>query len=507
MLSRVLRQWSASIRDKGPRAKKSALVRRSWERPLFFESLEGRQLLAALVGFDFDTSLGEAGPLGWAQLLPANARTGVTDGASGISLVFYGTGSIGPSASMNFTSTTVPTDLGPPNAIRNGFAINSPSIGLVVLGLSEAKSYEVWVLGGSNHAGAITQDVQVVDGSVNTTFRQEILASNLWVNDVRGSNSQSLHGFRPILTPNPILLDANGDEIVDGFGISVAVTRVSGSTINLAGVAIREYTPSPTYTLPAGGGAYTLRGENGKRILKSDANNAVLAIFPATGAITIVGTDETDETLSVSLTGDGNPLVDGVTFQGGANGNDSLKIVGGNQGAVQYEYANGNDGSVAMSNYGTLSYSGLEAISNTGAASDVTFQLPVTGVTAASLGDDGTAGNNRSRLSGNSLPPTDFTNPSGTLAIQRGSAADSIQVDTMPDFNAGFTIGSVADPFLTVDLEGGLTLAGGKSLNAHAATFTATAAGVAAVSAGGAINLAANAVHLHPAASLSGRYR
>ncbi len=52
---------------------------------------------------------------------------------------------------------------------------------------------------------------------------------------------------------------------------------------------------------------------------------------------------------------------------------------------------NANDGSVVMSNFGTVTYTGLEPITNTGTATDIIFNLPTAnGVT---LADDGTAAN------------------------------------------------------------------------------------------------------------------
>ena len=51
-------------------------------------------------------------------------------------------------------------------------------------------------------------------------------------------------------------------------------------------------------------------------------------------------------------------------------------ITGGSQGTVTYNYANAHDGCVVMSNFGTVTYTGLEPIINSGNATDVIFNLP-----------------------------------------------------------------------------------------------------------------------------------
>ena len=69
---------------------------------------------------------------------------------------------------------------------------------------------------------------------------------------------------------------------------------------------------------------------------------------------------------------------------------DKLVITGGDQGTVTYNYSStsSHDGSVQMSNYGTVNYTGLEPIVNSGAATDVIFNFPP-GPDTITLGDDG----------------------------------------------------------------------------------------------------------------------
>src|SRR5207249_4237102 len=82
--------------------------------------------------------------------------------------------------------------------------------------------------------------------------------------------------------------------------------------------------------------------------------------------------------LAIDLSG-GNPIpAGGITFAGGdptAHPGDQLIISGGNQGAVTYNFTSSHDGSIVMSSFGTVNYTGLEPIVNSGAASDVIFNL------------------------------------------------------------------------------------------------------------------------------------
>ena len=193
----------------------------------------------------------------------------------------------------------------------------------------------------------------------------------------------------------------------------------------------------------------------------------------------------------------------GVTFNGGAAGDDRLAITGGSQGAVTYNYTNSNDGSVVMSNFGTLNYTGLEPITNTGTATNVVFNLPAAASTAV-LEDDGISSNGLSQLRSTNVTfeTTTFANPTGTITINRGNAADALIVNALPDFTAGLSIGSFVFPLSSVSFAGTISLAAAKSLSTFALTQGVTAAGAIAVSGGGAITLTADNFDLNAPATL-----
>ena len=137
----------------------------------------------------------------------------------------------------------------------------------------------------------------------------------------------------------------------------------------------------------------------------------------------------------------------------------------------------------------TITYTGLEPIDMTGTtATDLVFNLPTVGgpTLNALLDDNGSS----SRISGSTFETTTFADPSGSLTINRGFTGDKIQVNALPHFDAGLTIGSTGSEFNSVTFAGAVTLASGKNLSANAsstislpnATSNLTTSGAGAIS-------------------------
>jgi autotransporter-associated beta strand protein/ELWxxDGT repeat protein len=214
----------------------------------------------------------------------------------------------------------------------------------------------------------------------------------------------------------------------------------------------------------------------------------------------IINTNGGVDKLTVALAaGDAIPSA-GVEYNGGspaASPGDQLAITGGSQGTVTYEFTSSSDGSVAMSNYGTIQYTGLEPISNSGSASDVIFNLPAV-ASVVVLEDDGISGNTLSRL--RSTPSTfetvDFSDPTNSLTINCGDASDTLTIHALPDFTRTLSVGAPANPFAAVLIDGPVSLAADKNLAIVAASLAVSGAvqtsgtsGISLTASGGGITI------------------
>ena len=257
--------------------------------------------------------------------------------------------------------------------------------------------------------------------------------------------------------------DVSGETDVAVSGGNLVITDANGSTtadtltISLVGLNVRITDPSNTLTAGAGATQF-------------NPNTVEVTLASISGGNIQVNTLGGNDTLTLALAGGDFIPAGGLSYAGGTQTSvpgDKLVITGGAQGTVTYNYTNANDGSVVMSAFGTVSYTGLEPITNSGTAADIIFNLPA-GPNAVVLGDDGTGGNTISRLSAPTIETTDFANPTGSVTINRGSATDAFLSTALPDFNASLTIGSGLSPFGSIDFNSAITLAANKNLTVNA---------------------------------------
>ncbi|WP_145362915.1 choice-of-anchor Q domain-containing protein [Stratiformator vulcanicus] len=227
-------------------------------------------------------------------------------------------------------------------------------------------------------------------------------------------------------------------------------------------------------TLAADGNADDLQ-------LKVDTNAGIVQLFDGTillaqeaiatldTPIIVNGEDGIDSTLTVDFDGDTDVFKNGLTFNGGTGGNDELVLTNGNFTTTTYNATNANDGNIVLDDgttTSTITYTGLEPISNTGTATDIIFNL--TGSTdTAVLEDFGTANDGQMRLRDAGTAPGTFEdvvfNVTGgtSLTINLGDGDDSLTVVSVDDaFALAFEVnGDGGDDDIIVDaaLTTGLT--------------------------------------------------
>ena len=177
-------------------------------------------------------------------------------------------------------------------------------------------------------------------------------------------------------------------------------------------------------------------------------------------------------------------LPGGITFNGGAQSGspgDTLVVQGGTVSSATVSFTNASDGSVVLTSgaiSATYDFTGLEPVDMTGTTpADLVFNLP--GGTDAVLEDDGTIGNNNSRLRDQQAVPgfetTDFAHPTGSLTINGGAVADNLNV------NLADTLGAVA---LTINVAGTTTFTNLGSPSTPLASVTTNAAGTTLIDTG-----------------------
>jgi hypothetical protein len=261
--------------------------------------------------------------------------------------------------------------------------------------------------------------------------------------------------------PNPTTLTITNDDTADtDVGVSggnLVITDDSGgntddtTTISLNDPNVRIN--DPNHVLSCGGG------------VSIDAHTCEVPVSSITGNIQVNGMGGND-TLTLSLAGGDFIPAGGLIYNGGSQTStpgDKLVITGGNQGNVTYNYTNANDGSVVMQNFGTVTYTGLEPISNSGTATNVVFNLP-TAANVATLSDLG-SGNSRLASTG-TFEQTDFANPSGSVTINGSVLNDSISVGALATNYPSLTInGNEGND--TVNFTGNVTFGAAASLDVN----------------------------------------
>lgn len=272
---------------------------------------------------------------------------------------------------------------------------------------------------------------------------------------------------------------------------AVGETRVLVSGTNLLVDDINGSTSNDNLTIALNGvnirvsdSANTLNCSAGTMTVNTNTCDVPFASVTSITVNTLGGND----TLTVNLAG-GDPIPSGgLAYNGGetASDDDRLSIVGGAQGTVTYSYAATNgDGSVAMSNFGTISYTGLEPIANSGTATDVILDLPAVANTATLANLAG-----QTRLSGATFETTDFTNPTGSVTVNPGTTTDTITVNTLAGSYPTLALGAAADQFGAITIGGVIGLASNKNFAAHASgLISMTTTGSVAATGMGSIGL------------------
>ncbi|MFM9960443.1 MAG: beta-propeller fold lactonase family protein, partial [Planctomycetaceae bacterium] len=240
---------------------------------------------------------------------------------------------------------------------------------------------------------------------------------------------------------NLVITDQNGGTSNDTLTLSI-----NGSNVRIN---------DPNNTLSAGAGTTQV-----------NANTVDVPLASITGNIQFAALGGND-TLTIDFSG-GNPIpAGGISFAGGSQTTtDQLILTGGTTTTVTHTFTNANDGSVTLAGAlaGTITYTGLEPVTDNLSATDrvFTFNGGTETITLTDAIDP--AGMTIDSTLGESVT---FANPTGSLTINAGTGDDIVTVTSVDAaYNVDLTInGDVGND--TVNLNSDITFASGESLNVN----------------------------------------
>ena len=283
-----------------------------------------------------------------------------------------------------------------------------------------------------------------------------------------------------------------------GSGFPATISYVGGSgndvVLNVGATTVKLMSGNVviTDTTPSGQADNLTIVRNGADLVISDSVNPLVASpgFTQVSAQSVsipfanitgnlqINTAASLDRVTVDFSG-GDPIPGGgIDYNGGAPTTalaDNLIITGPNLGAVTIAQPTLASGTVTVGSFGSITFASVEAIRQLGTASDLTL-TPVTSTittpNALVLEDDGTIGNGMLRFTALTMAPIIFTNPTGTLTINRGSQFDAFAVGatatSLTDLTANLEVGSAAAPLSTVNFSFAKTQPADRSLSAFA---------------------------------------
>ncbi|HAH43736.1 MAG TPA: hypothetical protein DCM07_02565, partial [Planctomycetaceae bacterium] len=329
-------------------------------------------------------------------------------------------------------------------------------VDIEVNGTIAGTQYDQFVVNGDLALGGAT--LNLIDGHTPGIAESFILIKNDGPNPVTGT----FNGY------------PEGHEFTDFLGVAglSAFLTYSGGDGN--DVAIYTEIPSPVVTIPNDGAAdeYTLQIIGSNVVITEVGSGNIISNYHLAalgGALVINGEAGENDTLTIDMTGIDETTDLQIIFNGGAGGHDTLELVGGNLDSMEFLYVDPSTGSIRLNNSGSdfISYTGLEPVTSTVNATNVTLTY-TGGAETIEISD---LGGGQTRVDSSLGEMTDFINPTGTLTINAGTGADTINIISLAaDYSANIIING-DDETDTINVDASVSLAAGKSIQFNAETF------------------------------------
>ncbi|MBN70646.1 MAG: hypothetical protein CME32_15365, partial [Gimesia sp.] len=321
-----------------------------------------------------------------------------------------------------------------------------------------------------------TLDIDVNGATAGSGFDQFVVSGTV---DLGGAALNLIDGYDPVDGDVFTLIQNDGAGSVTGefpglpegyeftnflgSGLSAYLTYVGGDGND---VVIHMVDSTPEVDLPTNGtdDEYTIEIDGGNVVITEVGSGNIISSTPLAslnGPLVINGEDNQDDTLTIDMTGIDHTTPLQIEFNGGVGGFDTVELINGSLTSMEYFFVNNSDGSIQLNGSGTdfITYTGLEPISSTINATDVTLNYGGTSETITVTD----AGGGQTTVNSTAGELTTFNNPTGTLTINAGGGDDIVNVNSLdPAFAANIIINGEGNDD-TVNLAAALTLGSGNT--------------------------------------------
>ena len=276
--------------------------------------------------------------------------------------------------------------------------------------------------------------------------------------DITATANAGYHFTGWTTTAGTVAAPADTDTTIDGFTVDTTVTAgfASGGSPFVYDAVGGD---PPGFRLEIGEGEFRVVDSSSGQVLGSQS-------VTITSSIVVNGLDGTDEWLTIDFGSGDFAGIDGITFNGGAGGEDGLVTTGGVFSSVTYTATAPTDGTIDFDGL-IVAYSGLEPIVDASQGANRVFSIGIPGAQQIRLTDDANPGDGLSTIDSDGtggFEAVTFATPGVSLTINAGDGDDVLAVLSVDStFADGVTI--------TVNGEAGNdTLTGPDATNAWSVT-------------------------------------
>lgn len=280
----------------------------------------------------------------------------------------------------------------------------------------------------------ITRPILVFGGDSNDRFVIDAnLGVSVTIDGMLGTDELRVNGGgAAAATYTPNTTTPNGVDLVPSFGgtVTVGATTIGFANFEAAGRVELDSIGAVSFVGSAGTDILTAQQVGGATRLTGTVSGVVpVPLFLTSITSLNVNTAGGNDTFTANYTGGALPAINN---DAGAGGLDTLVLTGGGTfTTVTHNFTNANDGSVNITGTGTITYLGLDPITDNLSATNRIFNFNG-GAETITFGDDGVLSNNISRIQSTLGELVDFVTPTTSLTVNTNVGPDTVNIN-FPD--------------------------------------------------------------------------